>query len=119
LLNDIHEIRSIRERLTGGEGYFLNVVPHKINDTEPLLKSKTDKNGGSMILHSSSITNLGINSDPMQIVEHIEIGFQTICLPIGFGWINIESYLNKIILAYPIGIKIIRSCLSKPRRQEN
>jgi hypothetical protein len=118
LLNDIHEIRSIREGTSGGEGYFLNVAPHKIGVTKPLLKSKTDTNGGSMILHSSSITNHGINSGPKQIVEHIKIGLQTICLPIGFGWINIESCLNKIILACPIGRKIIKAtrCTIMPNK---
>ena len=51
LLNDIHEMRSIREGLVGGLGTLLNVMPQEICHTEPLLKPKANNDGWSRILN--------------------------------------------------------------------
>jgi hypothetical protein len=62
-----------------------------------------------MVLNGSGVANLGINSSTEQIVEHIEIGLQTDCLPISHRRINIHTDFNEISPANTIGIVIIQA----------
>jgi hypothetical protein len=62
-----------------------------------------------MILNRSGVANLRINSSTEQIVEHIEIGLQTNCLPTSLHQINIHTSFNEISPANTIGIVIIQA----------
>jgi hypothetical protein len=68
------------------------------------------KRVGSERLQGAKPASIGGNkSSTEQIVEHIEIGLQTNCLPISLLRINIHTGFNEISPANTIGIVIIQA----------
>jgi hypothetical protein len=76
-LNDIHEKRSIWQRLVGVICSLLNLAPHKISDRKVTATStKTTKDLRSIKHNMNGISNLWVQDEAKQIVEDIEVRLQ-------------------------------------------
>jgi hypothetical protein len=74
LLDDMHELRSIGQRLVRINSSFLNLEPHKVRDAKAAtISTKANHDLGSIMLNVYSFSNLGIDGVAEQVIEHIEI----------------------------------------------
>jgi hypothetical protein len=77
LLNDVHDVRSIREMGKWIHRMKHNLVEQELGDRKPRpLSTKANKNPGGVILNMSLVSNLGINGPPKKIVKHPEVRLQ-------------------------------------------